>query len=181
MNLQVHIDTNAPLQLSPITVNEDYRKKWNVISKDFMLLSKNDKPIRETLYRLGGLGSIDSLKDDYFMLLKYVEDFYSDDITKDKTRKPHLDGRWCILDKDGNEKAVFTSSLKSPSLIKNSVIYSLEYNYYNIETGEIYCNSYTRMTTEEYLFLHNEYDNDKSKRGVMKINKKDGSFELFKG
>jgi len=36
------------------------------------------------------------------------------------------------------------------------------------------------MNTVDYLFLDNRYDNDKSKRGVMKINKKDGTWELFK-
>jgi hypothetical protein len=37
------------------------------------------------------------------------------------------------------------------------------------------------MNSNEYLFLNNEYDKDESKRGVMKINKKDGTWELFSG
>lgn len=60
------------------------------------------------------------------------------------------------------------------------VIYVIDNKYYNIESGEFYCNSYTSMDTNEYLFLDNKYDNDKSKRGVMKINKNDGTFEVFK-
>jgi len=36
------------------------------------------------------------------------------------------------------------------------------------------------MKSEQYVFLNNEFDKDKSRRGVMKINKADGTFELFK-
>lgn len=65
-------------------------------------------------------------------------------------------------------------------MVKNSCIYTLEQRYYNIETGELYCQSFTSMQSKEFLFLNNAYDADTSKRGVMKINKADGTFELFK-
>lgn len=156
--------------------------------KDFVLLCREGKPLRETLYRLGGLSSINDLKNDYFLLLKYVEDVYDYDFIKkcypNKSRKElelkrnHLDGRWCILDKHGNEKIEFKSSIHSPYL-SGGVIYSLNNNYYNIETGYHYANVYSSMSSEEYLFLDNAYDKDKDRRGIMKINKKSGEYEIF--
>jgi hypothetical protein len=35
------------------------------------------------------------------------------------------------------------------------------------------------MQSKEFLFLENAYDDDKSRRGVMKIDKKSGTWELF--
>jgi len=165
------------VQLGRISINEDYRKKWNIYENDFVCLTKNSELIRNTLYRIGGLGN-PKLNEGYFMLLKYVEAFYSDSITKEKEKKPHLEGRWCILDKDGNEKVEF-EQFSSPYLVKNSQIYSIGGKYYNIENGEFYCHVYTAMESSEFLFLENCYDDDKSRRGVMKINKKDGSWVLF--
>ena len=176
-----NVISNEGLQLSPISVNEDYCKKWNIHSKDYVCLTKNGELLRQTLYRVGGMGRPKLGVDNYFMLLKYVEAFYSDEITKDKSRKPHLEGRRCIIDKEGNEKIEFKSSLSYPYLVKDSCIYTIDSKYYNIETGEFYCSSRGSMTSTDYLFLNNEYDKDESKRGVMKINKKDGTWELFSG
>lgn len=33
--VQVHIDLNAHLELSPIFIKDDYRKKWNINPNDF--------------------------------------------------------------------------------------------------------------------------------------------------
>lgn len=171
---------NGVLTLSPITINEDYRQKWNIHHlTDFVHLTINGNLVNNTLYRLGGLGHKEDLKNDYFMLLKHVEAFYKDNITKVKKDKPHLESRWCILNKNGVEKVEF-DSFKSPYLVKNSCIYSIDNNYFNIENGLLYCKSYDAMTSADYLFLNNVYDDDKSKRGIMKINKKDGTWELFR-
>lgn len=167
---------SGQLQLSPITINEDYRKKWNIHEHDYVCLTKGGELISNALYRVGGFGGDITKK--YFMLLKYVEAFYSDSITTDKKRKPHLEGRWCILDNDGVEKKEF-DHFKTPHIEKDSCIYSVEQKYYNIETGEFYCRSSSSISSGNYLFLENAYDDDKSKRGVMKINKKDGTWELF--
>lgn len=170
---------DGSLQLSNIKVDADYCKKWNETMQDFVVLTKNGNLISNSLYRVGGMGAKPDGKN-YFMLLKYVEAYYSADIMKgSKTKDPkHLEGRWCILDKDGIEKAIF-DRFKSPYLVRDSCIYSIEQNYYNIETGEFYCHAYTSMSSSEYLFLNNEFDKDLSKRGVMKINKKDGTWVLF--
>lgn len=166
---------SAYLQLSPIIIKEEYRKKWNIYETDFVCLTKNGELISDSLYRVGGLGA--DITKDYFMLLKHCEAFYPDTITTKKSEKPHLEARWCIIDKNGIEKVEF-SSFKSPYL-QGGVIYSIDNNYYNIETNEFYCHSYRSLSSTEYLFLDNKYDDDKSRRGVMKINKKDGSWELF--
>lgn len=167
------------LELSKITLREDYCKEWNENATDFVVLTKDEQLINKSIYRVGGMGSKPDGKN-YFMLLKYVEAYYPADIMKmSKNKDPkHLESRWCILDKDGIEKVVF-DNFKSPYLVRNSCIYSIDQHYYNIETGEFYCHAYTSMTSSEYLFLKNEFDKDISKRGVMKINKKDGTWELF--
>ena len=173
-------NVGCDLQLSRISVKEEYRKEWNIDLNDFVCLTKNGELLRPTLYRIGGLNNPKLNKDNYFMLLKHVEAFYSKDILKmaKSTDPKHLESRWCIIDKNGNEKVEF-NQFDSPYLVENSCIYSFKSNYYNIETGEHYCNAYKSMASSEFLFLENAYDKDKSKRGVMKINKKDGTWELF--
>jgi len=174
------------LQLSPIQVNEDYCKEWNERMTDFVVLTKNGELISNSLYRVGGFGG--DIKQDYFMLLKYVEAVYEMDFLKmchptksDKElqlKKKHLEGHWCILDKNGIEKKEF-DQFKNPYIKKGSCIYSVDRNYYNIETDEFYCSSSNCMESSEFLFLENPYDKDLSKKGVMKINKKDGTWSVF--
>ena len=168
-----HVD-NFDLQLSPITINEEYRKKWNVHQNDFVCLTKNGQLISESLYRVGGMNA--NIKNDYFLLLKHTEAFYDDTITK--INKPHLQENWCIIDKNGVEKFC-AENYKCPRIIKDSQIYCIDGYYYNIETKEFYCQAYSSMESTEYLFLNNEFDKDKSKRGVLKINKRDGSCVRF--
>lgn len=173
------------LQFSKITVNEDYLKKWNENMQDFICLTRNGQLISNSLYRKGGMGG--EFRDGYMMLLKYVEAIYDFDFIKQcypnkgnkelELQRRHLEGRWCIIDKNGVEKVAF-KQFANPYLTAGQV-YSLDNKYYNIETGELYCRSYTRMESEEFIFLDNAYDDDHSKRGIMKINKKDGSYELF--
>jgi hypothetical protein len=35
------------------------------------------------------------------------------------------------------------------------------------------------MSSDTFIFLNNEFDKDKTKRGIIKINKFDGTWELF--
>jgi hypothetical protein len=159
-----------------IEFDDKYRKKWNVHSSDFGHLYKNGKKISDTPYRIGGFGH--SMTDGYFMLIKHIEAYYDDNITKVKADKPHLESQFCILDKNGIEKVNF-KQFASPYLIGGQV-YSLDGNYYNIETGELYCNSSVSIKTKDFIFLYNRFDKDKSKRGVMRISKLDGTFKLYK-
>lgn len=175
------------LQLSPIKLNEEYCKEWNERMNDFVVLTKNGELINNSLFRVGGLSNGDTKKD-YFMILKYVEAIYDFDFIKkcypNKSRKElelqrkHLEGRWCIIDKNGVEKKEF-SQFKTPYIKKGTCLYSVDSNYYNIETGEFYCNTSKSMESSEFLFLENPYDKDLSKKGIMKINKKDGSWSVF--
>lgn len=116
-------------------------------------------------------------KDNYFRLIKYVEAFYSNEIKSAKDPK-HLEDRWCIIDKNGVEKVEF-EPYKYPYLVKDSCIYSIDKKYYNIETGEYYCSASSSMESSDFLFLENRFDQDKSKRGILKICKKTGKYELF--
>ncbi len=176
----------SDLQLSPIQVNQDYLNEWNDNSNDFVCLTKNGELISNSLYRVGGFGA--DIKQDYFMLLKYVEAIYDYDFIKKcypnksikelELQRKHLEGLWCIIDKNGIEKKVF-DEFKTPYLTKDSCIYSIDSNYYNIETGEHYGYSSSSFQSKEFLFLDNRFEKDKSKCGVMKINKKDGSYEVF--
>jgi hypothetical protein len=178
--------SGSALQLSPIQVNKEYCKEWNERMTDFVVLTKNGELISNSLYRVGGFGC--DLKQNYFMLLKYVESIYDFDFIKkcypDKSNKElelqrkHLEDRWCIIDKNGIEKKEF-EQFKSPYIKKDSCLYSVDSNYYNIETGEFYCNSSKSMESSEYIFLENQYDKDLLKKGIMKINKKDGSWSVF--
>lgn len=174
------------LKLSPLELNQEYAKEWNERMTDFVVLTKNGELISNSIYRVGGFNA--DLKQDYFMLLKYVEAVYEMDFLKKcypnrsnkelKLQRKHLKGCWCILDKNGVEKKVF-GQYENPYLEKSSCIYSINSNYYNVETGYFYCNSAKSMDSSEYIFVENNYDKDLSKKGIMKINKKDGSWTVF--
>ena len=112
------------------------------------------------------------------MLLKYTEAQYGDDITRDPNRKNHLQGCWCIVDRNGVEKFV-ADSYRSPWLIRNSCLYSIDQNYYNIETKEFYAHAESTIQSKEYLFIKTGYGTPKEKEGVMKIHKETGCWELF--
>ena len=73
---------NIGLQLSKISVNEEYAKKWNVDLNDFVCLTKNGELISNNLYRIGGLNNPNLEKDKYFMLIKHVEAIYDFDFIK---------------------------------------------------------------------------------------------------
>jgi len=164
------------LELRKVFLSDEFYEKYNEISRDFLQLFKDGKRVRDVLYRKGtGCGE---LEDPYFLLIKYSEDYYDDHVTKDPKKKLHLKEEWCILDRNGNEKVIF-DQFKVPCL-QGGLIYVIDHRYYNIETGKLYCESYSSMESEIYLFIENKYDKDKSKRGVLKINKLDGSVELFK-
>jgi len=172
------------LQYSKIDINADYRAKWNIHENDFICLTRNGELVGTTLYRIGGMGDSKPNPNGYFMLLKHVEAFYDKSILDSQKKRgakvdpKYLESKWCILDKNGNEKYV-QDSFRSPYLVKNSCIFSVDSKYYNIETKEFYCDTSKSIESEDYLFLENRYDKDKSRRGVMMINKLDGTWKLF--
>jgi hypothetical protein len=174
------------LQLVHIEIEEEYRKKWNIGSlNDFCTLTKNGDLLYSTFFRIGGLGSENDLNKSYFMLLKYNEAYYSNDIMrmserngyKNKSNK-YLNGVWCIFDNEGVIKFE-AKDFENPYITNNSCIYSLGDNYYNIETNKLYCSSFTTCQSDKFLFLENRYDKDTTRQGVMKINKEDGTFKIL--
>ncbi len=129
-------------------------------------------------YRIGGMNYPKPETDRYFMLLKYVEAYYDKSITKHTGSDPkHLEGHWVILDKNGVEKVELLWCRHMYYL--GGIIYSTEGKVYNIETKEYYGDSYNSISSENYLFLSDKYNDDKSKRGILKININDGTTELF--
>lgn len=164
------------LQLRRTELSEDYNKKWNENNTDFLHIYKDGVKVSDTLYRTGMFGG--KVEDKHFLMLKYTEDLYEDKITKDKNKKRHLKGEWCIINSEGKEIKVFERGLRSPYILGESV-YVIDGSYHNIETDELYCKASSSISTDQFLFIENHYDDDKSKRGVLKIDKFDGTYELF--
>lgn len=174
------INNNSLLQLNKVIINDSYRKKWNVHENNFLTIVKNGEILKPILYRIGGINSFNLNTDKYFMLIKYKEAHYSKEIMKMSKSKDskHLEGHWCIFDNEGNE-LIELSQFTHPYLLNNSCLYSVNNRYFNIETGESYGECYDSMSSKEYLFLDNSFDKEKSKQGILKIKKIDGSYELF--
>lgn len=160
------------IELYPVKIDNDYRKKFNIIEDDYCHLFKNGTRVSNVLYRKGGMSTVQDLQNDYFMILKHVEAKYPDEITKDKKRKLHLASHWVILDNNCNEKVVFEHYV-SPYLT-GGIIYSSENKYYNIETGECYGYGYKSLTSKNFIFIDNIVN-----KTVKKININDGSVEVF--
>lgn len=175
------------IQVIPTKVNDEYKAKWNVNSNDFVVITKNGERINDSIYRIGGFGF--NPKEDYFILLKQVEEEYTSQFLRKvypnesmkqiESRRKHLENRSCIIDKNGIEKKTF-GNFESPYIVKNSCLYTMKDWYYNIETGEEYCQSFKSVESSDFIFLQNNYDKDKSRRGVIQVNKKDGKFVILK-
>lgn len=166
------------IELKPVSISEEYSKKWNEHCKDFVNIYKDGVKLRDTLYRVGGMGC--KLSEKYFMILKYSEEYYPDKITKNPKEKPHLQGNWVIIGQDGKEMVEFDSSKFSSPYLQGGVVYVLDKHYYNIETGELYCSAYSSMKSQNFLFLNNQFDENKERRGVMKIELSTGLYEIIK-
>lgn len=165
----------TPVELTPIELPEDYCRKWNTHERDFVQLTRYGVPINNSIYRTGMFGG--KFKDGYTLLLKYTEALYNDSITRDEARKRHLEGIWCIVDKNGVEKVNFKKF--ENAYLSGGVIYSVDRNYYNIETGELIGSSSQTMASDDYIFLEDHFNKDTSKRGVIQIKKSDGSWQIY--
>lgn len=176
------------VELVPVELDAKYRKKWQATGSDFFHLYVNGKRANDSLYRVGGFGV--KLDEKYFMLLKQVESKYEDrimEMTRDFHKKNetkfdnnprHLANCSCIVDENGVEKVV-VNEFGTPYII-GGCVYTINNKYYNIETGELYCTSHSPcIKSKDFIFINNEFDDDKSKRGVLRINKHDGSTELY--
>jgi len=158
-----------------VELAESYKKKWNIYSKtNFYKLYKDGKKVSDTLYRIPFLQQTEK---EYCLILKCKEDIYSDDITKIAKDKFHIAEFNCIIDKNGNEKVV-ADSFKSVYL--HGAIYSIDNNYYAVETKEKICKAYKSIKTKNFLFLKNSgLDIPKDKEGVFKVDLKTGEYEII--
>jgi len=138
----VNRNTVEGLHLCSVTISPEYAKKWDASEKDFVVLVKDGVLLRNTLYRLGGIGKRPDNKS-YFLLLKYTEAIHStEDMKKYKfTHRNHLQSGWCILDKDGNEK-VNMSDFQAPYIY--GCLYVESNNWYKIETNEKICSAHLK-------------------------------------
>lgn len=192
----------APFELAPVpglvfgkmTLDEAYAKEWRADNlNDFLCLLYDGKLVSDTLYRVGGLGTLNFKKGNYLMLLKHTEDIYSQafmhrcyDKEQRKRLDPailtgkHLKSQWCIIDKQGVEKQVFDDGLNYPYLIKNSVLYGYKDRIWNIESGYEYGRKTgSTLESEQYLFFE-YYGDDERKQGIMRVNKKTGTWKVHK-
>ena len=160
-----------------VTLDEEFRKKWNERSlDDFYYMYINDKKVSNILYRMGGMFNV-NYNEKYIIILQHTKAFYDDSITTKIENKPHLESHWCIIDKQkGHIKKIF-KQFDSPYLI-GGVVYSINNEYYNIETGKLYCRAYNSFKTENYILL-DKYNDSENQKGVMKINKNTGEFEMI--
>lgn len=172
---------NDGLQLNSIILDEAYKKKWKIGSTDdYKCLTMNGKLLRNTLYRVGGIGQFRPKTDRFHMILKYVEAQYSKDIIKmSKSKSPnYLNGLWCILDSNGNELVTIPNSLYYAHLINNSIFYTYRDEIINILTNEVICKYGKYFVTENYIFAETSYDTKTC--SVIKIDKQTGEIEKFK-
>lgn len=169
------VTKKGTLTLSPITVDSEYRKKWDIDMDNFVVLTRDGELVRPTLYRVGGVGPREIESERFFMLIKYVEALYSPEIIKmaGGGRREHLNGVMCILDQDGNELVV-QDGIKSLYLTHNSCICSHGGEYMNIITGQKY-GSGSKMESSDFIFIGKDF----SKGIVYKVNKVTGETETF--
>lgn len=171
---QIYIK-NTNLTLVPISMPKEYAKEWNVHGNDYLGLCKNGKLISNTYYRKGGL--FNNKGYDFIHIIKHVEELYHDSITTDAKRKKHLASYFCLINKEGQETKVF-EQFDNSYLLCNAV-YNSKYGYFNTFTNELYCKGTKSIDSTNYLFLESSYSTPENKRGVYKIDKQTGEFELF--
>lgn len=164
-----------------ISMDPDYAKEWHEHCTDFiMVCDELGNPMREQLYRKGGLGG--HWTDGYILLLKYVEDFYPKHIlemsgTKDSR---HLNSIWCVLDELGNEVFVADGNRLDSLYHIGGLVFSYGDKLFRITDKYTYCESSSNtISTDNYVFIENAFDKDTTRRGVIKIDKHDGTYEII--
>ncbi len=143
---------------------EEYMNKWGISHNDYFQIYSFGELLRPTLYRKGGFNG--KWIDGYMQLFKCVES------------NGYLSNSTCIIDTNGKEMYSSNSILDSVYL-RPGGIYVYASKYFNIRNNKLYCRSYTCMTTKNYTFLDNKYDEDETRRGVMKISHDDGSYGII--
>lgn len=167
-------------------VSEKYKEEWSSRNlNDFVCITsnENDELISENLYRISGFGLGNNEK--YFILIKYTEGYYDAEFMKtlkklkrDSSNK-YLKSKFTILNDKGVEKVVLEPYVY-PYIVDNSLLYTHNNNCFNIETGFCYSDHYSdSIESEKHFIINNRYNKNLDMKGVIKINKKDGSYEVI--
>ncbi len=172
-------EDNCPIKLIKAEFTDEYIKKWNIDTRlNYCHLYKDGVKMSDTLYRQGSFEA--NLNDKYFQLIKYKEAYYDKSITSiTKSDPKHLGGTWCILNQDCKEIVESPDSFKHLSIL-GDIVYSIDKKYYDIETHEYLGSPSSILKSKDFLFFDNTYEKDESLKGILKISKKDCTFELFK-
>lgn len=172
------------IEISDISLNNDFKEKYRITNSDFACFSVDNTPIDNHIYRFGGLGKPNLKEDLCFLVFRY----YPSKMTKDYIKKYNLNQKYpyriihkcVIMDIHGNTLKEFDDTLHTPYLKKGTYIYSIGGKYYNAKTSEYY-GSGTSFDSQDYIFINNTHDYiDKSKEGVVRINKKTGESLIYK-
>lgn len=170
------------LTVEPIILTQEYREEWNErIQYDFVQLYKDGKRLRDTLYRVGGIGYTPNALG-YFMLIKYIESEYDIDWLKknklDTSNQKHLSGQFTIINKNGDE--LFTEGkFDNTYIIGDSCIGLSKDTYFNFVTNETLGKFSNKMESATHLFFEDKWNDDPSRRGVMIVNKITGEWEMM--
>ena len=159
-------------RLNKITLNPEYRRRWNVnpSSQDFYELVDEETGLRleaahDEIFRVGGFHTNDIAGKRLFKLLRQVESRYDGDWCKDYTesRRRHLADCECVVNSDG--KVIYTGDEHMIDTYINIVsdrLFSVSkhshYELYDAETGEIIfkTDAYgdnSKLENRKYIFL----------------------------
>ena len=137
--------TKNNIQLAPVELTDDFKKQYGVSNADYICLSKDSEPIRDVLYRKGGM-FFGNENDNYFILFKCVPTKYTKEqltmFQKNNiklNRKEYLKDTKVIIDSFGNELAEFDNNLNYPTLIKKSVLYKYNNNIFSLLDNSLIC------------------------------------------
>lgn len=166
------------LNLRQAEFSDAYIKELNINrSNKYCHLYLDGKKINDTLYRLGGMFSTKN-SSSYFLILKYEEAIYPDNITKIKANKRHLAGKWVIIDTDGNEVKVFEDSINSPYIV-GEILYSFQSELFNIKTGKSYGKSYKTLSSNDHIIFEPGYESKYPNACMVMINKQTGEITII--
>jgi len=172
------------IKLIKVVLNYDTMKKFNINKNDFYQLQINGEIKSPTYYRQHhNFFNESDLKNNYFILLKQIEDIYPDVVTKDNKRKLHYGNYPCVIDNNGNEVYVgeeYSSIflLGGEILLENPHFVGSDLNIINLKNNNLIIKgkSLNYFKSKNYIFVENRYDTDKIKRGVYQIDVLTGEY-----
>jgi len=163
------------VELKPAVLTKEYIKEWNIYNPKLYNIYVDGVKKSDKLYTMGVFPA--NLENPYFLILLHREALYELHIEANPEKRKHLESVFTIITNKGEVKKEF-NSFNSPYLL-GGLIYVLNNSYYNIETGEKYLNTSHSINTENYLFLDNRYDSVESRKGVMQLDKRTGTYTII--